>query len=134
MPQAEIEDGSAHDRRAGNIFLVARQEDSARRRPCPVLGKDQFLGLEGVPDVLRISGRTAVEHLVEAAIPFLDLMRRRPVRFRQGAQPVKQAARSAGRFADTKKVKQRPRRFPIEQAMHEGLDVNQGFGFGRPTH
>jgi len=134
VPQAEVEHGGAHDRRARNILFVPGQKDAAGRRPRPVLGEDQLLCLEGVLDVLRVSGGAPVEHLIQAAIPFLDLMRRGLVGFRQGAQAVEQASGTARRAADTEKIEQRARRFPIEQAMHERLDVDQCLRLRCPAH
>ena len=103
-PQTEIEHGGPDNRRAGNVLLVPGQEDAAGCHPRPILGKDQLLGLEGVPDVLSVGGRATVEHLVEAAIPFLDLMRWGLIRLRQSAQPIEQASRPARRAADTQQI------------------------------
>ena len=134
MPQAEVEHGSAHNCGAGNIFLVSRQENAAGRRPCPILGEDQLLGLEGVPNVLGIDGRATVKHLIQTAIPLLDFMRWRLVGFRQGTQAVEQTSRTAGRAANAEKIEQRARRFPVEQPMDERLHVDQGFRLGCPAH
>ena len=132
-PQAEIEHRGPDDRSARNILLVPSQEHAARRHPCAVLREDQLIGLEGIPNALRVRRGATVEHLVETAIPFLDLMGRSTVRFRKGTEPVQQASRPARCAANAEQVEQRARRFPVEQAMHERLDIHQRFRLRRPA-